>query len=91
MIDKLAAKATNDKQNYVKDMIDLCYALMPKKAHASSGLQSVTLLIVYRIIFNRTYELYSSLFAPKEDPMVKKISALMKRFVKYFSLPMGLM
>ena len=90
-IDEVAAKACNNVQAYVKELVTLCYSLMPRKMTISNEKQSVALLILYRIGFNRTYELYPSLFAPKEDPLASKLSKLMEKPAKFFPLPLGLM
>jgi hypothetical protein len=51
-----------DPAMYVREIVDLCYHLTPQRATMSPDEQSVALLILYRSLFGRAYELDPEFF-----------------------------
>ena len=83
--------ATISKSRFIQDLITLSYELMPKDELSSSMLQSIALLLFYRLGMNRAYELYSHLFTPQPEQLAKKLEILGNMPAKNFPLPIKLM
>lgn len=88
-IDATVRNLTENNDEYSLRILDLCYNLMPKENFTFEQ-QSVIILIFFRAIFNRGYEICSSYFAPKINNDIYKIEELKKLPLKLFTLPYNL-
>jgi hypothetical protein len=60
--ERVRAIRTLDPATYVREVIDFCYQLTPNRAAMSPDEQSVALLVLYRCLFSRAYELDPEFF-----------------------------
>jgi hypothetical protein len=69
-------------------LVAICFELMPNRRKLSPVEQSIGLVVLFRALFNRCYELNSRCFAAKPDPkMWAKLQELSRLQVAHFPLP----
>lgn len=88
-IDGTVRTVTENKDDFSLKILDLCYRLMSKENFTLEQ-QSIVILIFFRAIFNRCYEICSSYFAPKPNDDLYKIEELKKLPHEIFTLPQNL-
>jgi hypothetical protein len=64
-----------------------CYSLLPEKKEMSASEESLILLLFYRCLFHRTYERFSSAFAPKVVKERANLEAIANLPAKWFVYP----
>ena len=78
----------NDLSVFVKKVLDFSLSLIPDISSFSPNEQSVGLLLFFRIIFDRFYELYPDiLILPEKREDLQKMMDMCKLPCKYFNLP----
>jgi len=71
-------------------IIALCYEIIPKSLVLTSSLQSISLLLLYRAIFNRVYEKHDKLFFYGDTNTLIKLEKLSMMPANLFLLPLAL-
>lgn len=73
--------------DFLKEVLDLGLALIPEPDTFTAAEQSVALLVFFRVIFDRLYELYPSFMFTKTQKEVVKMSDLSDLPCELFFLP----
>ena len=82
-----------DSNSFINNILDVCYNLISNKKSMENHEQSIALLILYRALFNRCYELFHSFFAPSPNELNMQDEDTLKVFrikqipCKIFPLP----
>ncbi|OHS92737.1 hypothetical protein TRFO_12280 [Tritrichomonas foetus] len=82
---------TKECHDFIHDVLDVCYNMILMRDSMSTFEQSIALLMLYRALFNRCYEKFSYLFAPKLDKDIEKIAKIKLLPAKIFPLPWELL
>ena len=78
----------NDLQVFLKKVLDFSLSLIPNLDTFTPNEQSVGLLLFFRIVFDRFYELYPDiLILPEKKEDLRKMEEFSKLPCKYFNLP----
>ncbi|OHT02750.1 hypothetical protein TRFO_30062 [Tritrichomonas foetus] len=75
-------------KDFVKQLLIKSFQLMPDRDKMTQDEMSICLLIFFRTLFNRCYELYSSLFKPKLPSGLQKLEDMGKMNANSFDIPL---
>ena len=87
-IDKIVESIdTISNTNFVNQVFDLCYNIIPNSQSKSSSELSVSLMVFYRIVFDRLYEKHPNFLFLDLDSNFEYISKISLKSVKQFRFP----
>lgn len=89
-IDDVICKNIN-KADFISHILNLCFTLIPERETMPPARQSVALLMIFRAVFHRFYEKFSSLLYKPPSPDLKNVWVERETSVSQFSLPEMLM
>ena len=75
---------------FIKQMVIHCFMLMPNREKMTNQELSICLLMFYRTLFNRVYELFHELFAPKFPDEIIKIEKMSNLQADEFEVPLDM-
>jgi hypothetical protein len=84
--------AQSKPHEFSEGIVQLSFELLADHTRFSLQEKSLLLLLLFRVIFNRSYELLPEVFAPPTDPaLLVKLRELSKLEAVHFLLPWGLL
>ncbi|OHT10917.1 hypothetical protein TRFO_19594 [Tritrichomonas foetus] len=91
-IDQLVEKFSKldiekESEHFNNEVIDLCTQLIPPNIKRNGVEQNISLIIFYRIFFDRLYEKYSQKLIPDFSKSVEQLYDITKLQLKYFHIP----
>ena len=80
-----------DNSVFVEKMLQLCLSLIPQGVNVEKKDESVMVVFMFRVVFDRFYEKHHTAFAWVDTATAKKVATLGSLPSSYFSVPYGVM
>jgi hypothetical protein len=75
-------------ENFCESLVGIGFELMPRRSELSPHEQSIALLIIFRVLFNRCYELHPGYFSYQSSPqLLQKLAILGDLEAFHFPIP----